>query len=65
MDDVVSRTGMTLGLVILAAVASWITFDGEKSLGIGLMAALGAFVLAMVQAFKRHHPRTDPVVRGP
>lgn len=53
MDDVVSRTGMTLGLVILAAVASWITFDGEKSLGIGLVAALGAFVLAMVQAFKR------------
>ncbi|MQY16601.1 hypothetical protein SRB5_68030 [Streptomyces sp. RB5] len=53
MDDVVSRTGMTLGLVVLGAVVSWVAFDGEKDLGIGIAAMLGAFVLAMVQSFKR------------
>ncbi|MFC7220716.1 Bax inhibitor-1/YccA family protein [Streptomyces polyrhachis] len=55
MDDVVSRTGMTLGLVVLAAVASWITLDGASSsgLGVGVAAGLIGFVLAMVQSFKR------------
>jgi uncharacterized YccA/Bax inhibitor family protein len=50
MDDVVSKTGMTLGLVVVAAAAAWIT---DLPVGIGFGAALVAFVLAMVQSFKR------------
>ncbi|GAA2059873.1 Bax inhibitor-1/YccA family protein [Streptomyces albiaxialis] len=50
MDDVVSRTGMTVGLVIVAAAAAWIT---DLSLGPAIGAALIAMVLSLVQAFKR------------
>lgn len=50
MDDVVARTGMTLGTVIVAAAAAWI---GDLSLGLAIGAALVAMVLALVQSFKR------------
>jgi uncharacterized YccA/Bax inhibitor family protein len=50
MDDVVARTGMTVGLVIVAAAFAWIT-DLAMPLAIG--AALVAMVLALVQSFKR------------
>ncbi|MEU8828588.1 Bax inhibitor-1/YccA family protein [Streptomyces sp. NPDC048636] len=50
MDDVVMRTGMTLGTVIVAAVAAWIA---ELPVGIGIGAALVAMVLGLVQSFKR------------
>ncbi|MFG3260374.1 Bax inhibitor-1/YccA family protein [Streptomyces sp. NPDC048172] len=50
MDDVVSRTGMTVGLVVVAAAAAWIT---DLSLGPAIGAALIAMVLSLVQAFKR------------
>ncbi|MEV6106187.1 Bax inhibitor-1/YccA family protein [Streptomyces sp. NPDC051940] len=50
MDDVVSRTGMTLGLVIVGAAAAWIM---ELPLGIAIVAGLVAMVLALVQSFKR------------
>lgn len=58
MDDVVSRTGMTLGTLILTATLSWVLLPVDpanlgKSYGIGIGAALVAFVLAMVQSFKR------------
>ncbi|MGR4883431.1 Bax inhibitor-1/YccA family protein [Streptomyces sp. LARHCF249] len=58
MDDVVSRTGMTLGTLIVTATLSWILLPVDpanlgKSYGIGIGAALVAFVLAMVQSFKR------------
>ncbi|WP_411106892.1 Bax inhibitor-1/YccA family protein [Streptomyces sp. cmx-4-9] len=58
MDDVVSRTAMTLGTVVLTAVLAWVLLpvDPENlgtSYGIGIGAALVAFVLAMVQSFKR------------
>ncbi|UUU41693.1 MULTISPECIES: Bax inhibitor-1/YccA family protein [unclassified Streptomyces] len=58
MDDVVSRTGMTLGVLILTATLSWILLPVDpanlgKSYGIAIGAALVAFVLAMVQSFKR------------
>ncbi|GGT35094.1 Bax inhibitor-1/YccA family protein [Streptomyces purpureus] len=58
IDDVVSRTAMTLGTVVLTAVLSWILLPVDpgnlgKSYGIGIGAALVALVLALVQSFKR------------
>jgi uncharacterized YccA/Bax inhibitor family protein len=58
IDDVVSRTAMTLGTVVLTAVISWIALPVDpaninKSYGIALGAALIAMVLALVQSFKR------------
>ncbi|MFJ6797850.1 Bax inhibitor-1/YccA family protein [Streptomyces sp. NPDC091268] len=58
IDDVVSRTAMTLGTVVLTAVISWLTLPVDpaninKSYMIAVGAALVAFVFAMVQSFKR------------
>lgn len=50
MDDVVMRTGMTLGTVILAAAAAWIM---ELPVAVGFGAALVAMVLGLIQSFKR------------
>ncbi|MGY1436169.1 Bax inhibitor-1/YccA family protein [Streptomyces reniochalinae] len=50
MDDVVARTGMTLGLVVVTAAVAWLT---GLSLGLALGAGLVAMVLGFVQAFKR------------
>ncbi|MBW5485491.1 Bax inhibitor-1/YccA family protein [Streptomyces bambusae] len=57
MDDVVSRTAMTLGTVVLTAVISWVALPVDaanigKSYGIAIGAALIAMVLALVQTFK-------------
>ncbi|QES48595.1 hypothetical protein DEJ50_12945 [Streptomyces venezuelae] len=57
IDDVVSRTAMTLGLVVLTAAISWIALPVDpanigKSYGIAIGAALIAMVLGLVQAFK-------------
>lgn len=57
IDDVVSRTAMTLGTVVLTAVISWIVLPVDpaninKSYGIAIGAALIAFVFAMIQSFK-------------
>ncbi|MCZ7414645.1 MULTISPECIES: Bax inhibitor-1/YccA family protein [unclassified Streptomyces] len=49
MDDVVSRTAMTLGTVVLTATAAWILNVG---LGIAIVALLFAFGLGMWQSFK-------------
>ncbi|MFE3416702.1 Bax inhibitor-1/YccA family protein [Streptomyces mirabilis] len=58
MDDVIVRTGTTLGTVALAAVLSWLALPVDeanigRSYGIAMGAALVAFLLSMVQAFKR------------
>ncbi|KIF05241.1 membrane protein [Streptomyces sp. RSD-27] len=58
IDDVVSRTAMTLGTLIVTATIAWLALPVDpanlgKSYGIGVGAALIAFVLAMVQSFKR------------
>ncbi|MET7597647.1 Bax inhibitor-1/YccA family protein [Streptomyces sp. NPDC005481] len=58
MDDVVVRTAMTLGTVALTAVLSWLLLPVDeanvsRSYGIALGAALVAFVLSLVQAFRR------------
>jgi uncharacterized YccA/Bax inhibitor family protein len=58
IDDVVARTGMTLGTVVVTAILSWFLLPVDeanlgKSFGIGIGAALVAMVLALVQSFKR------------
>ncbi|WP_329166273.1 Bax inhibitor-1/YccA family protein [Streptomyces sp. NBC_01267] len=54
MDDVVSRTAMTLGTVAVAAVLAWTLLPvSTTSYGLAFGSALVAFVLAMVQSFKR------------
>lgn len=58
LDDVVVRTATTLGTVAVAAVLSWVLLPVDEanldhSYGIGVGAALIAFVLALVQSFRR------------
>jgi uncharacterized YccA/Bax inhibitor family protein len=51
IDDVVVRTAITLGLVVVGAALGWTVLPHQYGLAVG--AALVAFVLAMVQTFKR------------
>jgi uncharacterized YccA/Bax inhibitor family protein len=54
MDDVVMRSAMTLGTVTVGAVLAWALLPvSSTSYGLAIGAALIAFVLAMVQSFKR------------
>ncbi|HET7349382.1 MAG TPA: Bax inhibitor-1/YccA family protein [Marmoricola sp.] len=61
IDSVVQKTGLTLGIVVLVAAATWIlTPDlnaSPEALGalysLGLVGALGGFALAMVNSFKK------------
>jgi uncharacterized YccA/Bax inhibitor family protein len=54
MDDVVTRTAITLGTVALGAVLAWVLLPvSSTSYGLAVGAGLVAFVLAMVQSFKR------------
>ncbi|WP_406183156.1 Bax inhibitor-1/YccA family protein [Streptomyces sp. NBC_01006] len=67
MDDVVSRTAMTLGTVILTATIAWIAMPVDpanvnKSYGIAVGAALIALVLGLVQSFKRK--ASPPIILG-
>ncbi|MFJ3672487.1 Bax inhibitor-1/YccA family protein [Streptomyces sp. NPDC090106] len=58
MDDVVVRTAMTLGTTVLTAVLSWLLLPVDEanlgmSYGLAVGAALVAFVLSLVQSFRR------------
>ncbi|MET7387979.1 Bax inhibitor-1/YccA family protein [Streptomyces sp. NPDC005529] len=54
MDDVVLRSAMTLGTVVVGAVLAWALLPvSSTSYGLAIGSALVAFVLAMVQSFKR------------
>ncbi|ANJ07900.1 Bax inhibitor-1/YccA family protein [Streptomyces parvulus] len=58
MDDVVIRTGSTLGVLVVAAALAWALLPVDdanigRSYGIGIGAALIGMVLALVQSFKR------------
>ncbi|GAA5036979.1 Bax inhibitor-1/YccA family protein [Streptomyces siamensis] len=54
MDDVVMRSAMTLGTVAVGAILAWALLPvSSTSYGLAIGAALVAFVLAMVQSFKR------------
>ncbi|MDJ0460407.1 Bax inhibitor-1/YccA family protein [Streptomyces sp. H27-C3] len=50
MDDVVARTGITLGVLVAGATVAWVM---DLGLGLAIGAALVAMVLGLVQAFKR------------
>ncbi|MDX3851402.1 Bax inhibitor-1/YccA family protein [Streptomyces sp. AK02-01A] len=58
IDDVVARTAMTLGTVVVTAVLSWFLLPIDennlsKSYGIAIGAMLVALVLSLIQSFKR------------
>ncbi|AEY89827.1 integral membrane protein [Streptomyces hygroscopicus subsp. jinggangensis 5008] len=54
MDDVVVRSAITLGTVAVGAVLAWVLLPvSGTSYGLAVGSALIAFVLAMVQSFKR------------
>jgi uncharacterized YccA/Bax inhibitor family protein len=54
MDDVVMRTAITLGTVILGALVAWFVLPvSGTSYGIAVGSALIAMVLGLVQSFKR------------
>ncbi len=60
IDSVVQKTGLTLGTVVIAAAATWlltgkVTDDAALSglYSLSLLGALGGFVLAMVNSFKK------------
>ncbi|MGH3413860.1 MAG: Bax inhibitor-1/YccA family protein [Marmoricola sp.] len=65
VDSVVQKTGLTLVIVVLAAAATWLLTGNPGRLGspvgnaagtlytLALVGALGGFVLAMVNSFKR------------
>ncbi|MFI1101138.1 Bax inhibitor-1/YccA family protein [Streptomyces melanogenes] len=53
MDDVVSRTAITLGVVAAGAALAWAVLPvSSTSYGLAIGASLVAFVLAMIQSFK-------------
>ncbi|NYJ34256.1 putative YccA/Bax inhibitor family protein [Nocardiopsis aegyptia] len=55
IDDVVVRTGMTLGMVVLFGVINYFLFQSFMGLALGLtvLGALGGLVLGLVIAFKQ------------
>jgi uncharacterized YccA/Bax inhibitor family protein len=58
IDDVVLRTGTTLGILIVTAALAWALLPVDdanigRSYGIGIGAAVIGMVLALVQSFKR------------
>src|SRR3954469_23890943 len=52
MDDVVTKTGITFLVTVLAAAAVW-ALPGQAAWGLALPAVLVAFVLGLVIAFKQ------------
>ncbi|ARF72959.1 Bax inhibitor-1/YccA family protein [Kitasatospora albolonga] len=58
IDDVVTRTAMTLGLVVVAAAAAWWIMPVDQAnlgtaYGVAIGAAIIGFVLSLVNSFKR------------
>ncbi|MEU3374647.1 Bax inhibitor-1/YccA family protein [Streptomyces sp. NPDC006660] len=58
MDDVVTRTAISLGLVVVGAVLAWVMLPVDadnirKSMGVAVAAGLVSLVLGLIQAFKR------------
>src|SRR5690348_17616926 len=65
IDTVVQKTGMTLGTVVLVAAATWILSGDPTAFGqdgtdaarnlyvLSLVGSLGAFVLSLVNSFKK------------
>jgi uncharacterized YccA/Bax inhibitor family protein len=52
MDDVVTKTGLSFLVTVIAAAAAW-AMPGDAALGLALPAVLVAFVLGLVISFKQ------------
>ncbi len=52
IDDVVTKTGITLLVTILSAAATWLLLDPAQSMPLAIGALLIGFVLGLVIAFK-------------
>jgi uncharacterized YccA/Bax inhibitor family protein len=50
LDDIIVKTGLLLGIVVVLGAASWVL---DLGMGIGMIAALVGFGLAMVNIFKK------------
>ena len=50
VDDVVQKTGILLGVAVLAGAGTWVAGVG---MGVALLAGIAAFVVAMVAIFKK------------
>ena len=74
IDTVVQKTGMTLGVVVIVAAATWFLTGDIDTLtqaqlsglyGLSVIGALGGFALAMVNTFKKVvSPAADPPLRS-
>jgi uncharacterized YccA/Bax inhibitor family protein len=60
VDSVVQKTAITMGVVVVAAAATWLltgdVYDEDAAAGLymlSMLGALGGFALAMVNSFKR------------
>ena len=53
MDDVVTKTGISFLVTVLAAAATWALLPMSTALGLALPAALVGFIVAMVISFRQ------------
>ncbi len=53
MDDVITRTGLTLGIVLLAGAAAWLLVPGVLAMPVSIASALAALVCAFMVVGRR------------
>ncbi len=53
MDDVVTKTGLSLLVTVLAAAFTWVALPDTTAIGLAIPAVLVAFVLGLVISFKQ------------
>ena len=53
MDDVVTKTGLSLLVTVLSAAVTWLVLPDATAIGLALPAVLVAFVLGLVISFKQ------------
>ncbi|MGY4721533.1 Bax inhibitor-1/YccA family protein [Naumannella cuiyingiana] len=56
LDDVITKTGVMLGIVILTAAASFMLLPVSLGLPVAIVAALGTFIITIVVAARRTVP---------
>ncbi|MCU1691540.1 MAG: hypothetical protein JWM64_631 [Frankiales bacterium] len=49
-DDIVVKTGLLLGIIVVTGTAAWVS---DAGMGVGALAGIAGFVLALVNMFKR------------
>lgn len=53
-DDVIAKTGISLGAVFLVAAVAYLFTPPELTMGLWIIGGLGGFITALVVAFKRN-----------